>query len=262
MCKISITKKYIIYIIIMIKLKEQIVSYDSPIKDVNQRLLKLASKFKKGGQIKEKKPKIHIKKKNEGKFTQSAKDAGESVQEHARKVLADPNATPLQKKRANFARNSKLWKHSGGGKAQEEAPSNQYVIEATDPQVLQRYISLINNGIDPQAAFDSAHLSIIEDGRPNKYYSFGKRASTLQGWTKNATDSLTIGRYKGLQGVQNFGQFKSKLRKLNYNTRPAFYNAEIGRGRNKDKGIVNKWNQAHGLPLIASLMVEPNENMA
>ena len=50
--------------------------------------------------------KIHIKKKNRGKFTKSAKAAGRSVQEHARAVLNDPNATALQKKRANFARNA------------------------------------------------------------------------------------------------------------------------------------------------------------
>lgn len=59
---------------------------------------------------------IHIKKKNRGKFTASAKRAGQSVQEHARSVLNDPNATPLQKKRANFARNSRRWskKQQGG----------------------------------------------------------------------------------------------------------------------------------------------------
>ena len=50
--------------------------------------------------------KIHIKKKNRGKFTKSAKAAGRSVQEHAKAVLNDPNATALQKKRANFARNA------------------------------------------------------------------------------------------------------------------------------------------------------------
>ena len=64
--------------------------------------------FKKGGGI-------HIKKENRGKFTKSAKAAGESVQEHAAKVLRDPNATPLQKKRANFARNAANWKHEDGG---------------------------------------------------------------------------------------------------------------------------------------------------
>lgn len=58
--------------------------------------------FKSGGSI-------HIKKKNRGKFTKSAKEAGESVQEHAHKVMNDPNATPLQKKRANFAIQSKKW---------------------------------------------------------------------------------------------------------------------------------------------------------
>ena len=49
--------------------------------------------------------------KNRGKFTASAKKAGQSVQEHARSVLNNPNATPLQKKRANFARNAAKWKH-------------------------------------------------------------------------------------------------------------------------------------------------------
>lgn len=54
---------------------------------------------------------IHIKKENRGKFTEAAKQAGKSVQEHAIDVLNDPNATPLQKKRANFARNAKKFNH-------------------------------------------------------------------------------------------------------------------------------------------------------
>jgi hypothetical protein len=31
-------------------------------------------------------------------------------------VLNDPKATPLQKKRANFARNAAKWKHENGAK--------------------------------------------------------------------------------------------------------------------------------------------------
>lgn len=54
---------------------------------------------------------IHIKPENRGKFTASAKRAGMGVQEYANKVLSDPNATPLQKRRANFARNAKKFKH-------------------------------------------------------------------------------------------------------------------------------------------------------
>lgn len=65
--------------------------------------------FKKGN-------KILIKKKNRGKFTASAKAAGKTVQQHAKDVLNDPNATPLQKKRANFARNSTKFKHESGSK--------------------------------------------------------------------------------------------------------------------------------------------------
>lgn len=45
------------------------------------------------------------------------KAAGEGVQEHTHKVMNDPNATPLQKKRANFAIQAKKWhsKHQNGG---------------------------------------------------------------------------------------------------------------------------------------------------
>lgn len=57
--------------------------------------------FKNGG--------IHIKKKNRGKFTASAKRAGKSVQEHAKDVMKNPNTTALQKKRANFAIQAKKW---------------------------------------------------------------------------------------------------------------------------------------------------------
>lgn len=60
-----------------------------------------------------KKPKIFIKPKNRGKFTASAKKAGKSVQAHAAAVLNDPNASPTQKKRANFARNAAKWKKGG-----------------------------------------------------------------------------------------------------------------------------------------------------
>lgn len=58
---------------------------------------------------------IHIKEKNRGKFTESARKAGKSVQEHATDVLNDPNATRLQKRRAQFAKNAKKWKHEDGG---------------------------------------------------------------------------------------------------------------------------------------------------
>lgn len=93
-------------------------SYERIAAALKDRISKLSSEeimyLKKGGPVKrllEKggKNKIHIKKENRGKFTASAKAAGQSVQEHARSVLNNPNATPLQKKRANFARNAAKW---------------------------------------------------------------------------------------------------------------------------------------------------------
>ncbi len=55
--------------------------------------------------------KIHIKPENRGKFSKSAKAAGQSVQEHAKSVVNNPKATTLQKRRAQFAINAKKWNH-------------------------------------------------------------------------------------------------------------------------------------------------------
>ena len=61
--------------------------------------------FKKGN-------KIHIKKANRGKFTESANRAGMGVQEYARYVLSHKDKfSPKLIKRANFARNSTKFKH-------------------------------------------------------------------------------------------------------------------------------------------------------
>lgn len=50
-----------------------------------------------------------VKKKNRGKFTKSAKAAGQSVQEHAHSVMNNPKASTLQRRRANFAIQAKKW---------------------------------------------------------------------------------------------------------------------------------------------------------
>lgn len=193
---------------------------------------------------------IKIKKKNRGKFTKAAKAAGESVQEHAHSVLNNPKATKLQKKRAQFAVNAKKWHHKDGG-----------LLMQNGGQILPRYISLINAGISPQVAFDTSNLSLVEDNRKNKYYSFGKRATNLQDWTKNTVDSLTVGRYQNLNNTTNFQQFKQGLKQKHYNSRPVFYNIEMNRGRDKNKKIVNQYNQTHGLPLISGLY-NINANLA
>jgi len=55
--------------------------------------------------------KIHIKKENEGKFTQYCKDHGYTKVTNAciKEGLKDPD--PTVRKEANFARNSRKWEH-------------------------------------------------------------------------------------------------------------------------------------------------------
>ena len=55
--------------------------------------------------------KIHIKKENEGKFTEAANRAGMSVQQFASHVLSNKDKySGKLVKRANFARNAAKWK--------------------------------------------------------------------------------------------------------------------------------------------------------
>ena len=82
--------------------------------------------------------KIYIKKKNRGKFTASAKRAGMGVQEYAQKVLKDPNATPLQKRRANFARNAKR---------QHPAQKGQQGIKVPKINVWKSFAKKINGDV-------------------------------------------------------------------------------------------------------------------
>lgn len=111
--------------------------------------------FKKGGRI-------HIKKKNRGKFTKSAKAAGESVQEHAAKVLSDPNATPLQRKRTNFARNSAKWKYQSGGTLSQKDKDSQNKSESIESKVSTAIMNLAWRG--KLKANRSSNTDLTRDG--------------------------------------------------------------------------------------------------
>lgn len=92
-------------------------AYKEPLQLFNSTTAKETLFAKKGGKlVKGCKVgnKIRIKPENKGKFTKSAKAAGQSVQEHATSVLNNPHATTLQKRRANFAKVAKTWHHGKG----------------------------------------------------------------------------------------------------------------------------------------------------
>ena len=62
---------------------------------------------------------ITINSKNTDKFTKSASNVGMSVQDFASHILSNTDKySPLQIKRANFARNAARWKHANGGEVE------------------------------------------------------------------------------------------------------------------------------------------------
>lgn len=108
--------------------------------------------------------KIHIKKKNRGKFTASAKAAGQSVQEHAHSVMNDPNATPLQRKRANFAIQAAKWshkkkKHADGGIVDPEGFEG--IVTTNNRPYNKDYVSYINETLRQKGLNKEQRASIL-----------------------------------------------------------------------------------------------------
>ena len=85
--------------------------------------------------------KIHIKPENKGKFTESAKEAGKSVQEHAHDIVNNLNSTEKQRKRAQFAINAKKWKHQQGGLLQFYIPKAQEGIKTDTIQNTNQFLN-------------------------------------------------------------------------------------------------------------------------
>ena len=112
---------------------------------------------------------IHIKPSKRGTFTAAAKKRGKSVQGFASQVLAHKeNYSPAMVKKANFARNSKKFKHADGG---ELLPNDYYLnlfalggdtdlltqaqknyMPVIQAQPSQQFTSLQSNAPQPQLA--------------------------------------------------------------------------------------------------------------
>lgn len=122
--------------------------------------------------------KIHIKKKNRGKFTAAAKRAGMGVQEYARHVLANKDRySSTLVKRANFARNASKWKHADGGPLEEwqyQAP----VFETGEPEPQQ---SLDFTGIKSTEgrAYDPDNINYIYNRLKDSYLSNNQISAIL-----------------------------------------------------------------------------------
>lgn len=103
---------------------------------------------------------IKIKEKNKGKFTEAAERAGMSVQQYAKHVLNNPNATTLQKKRANFARNAASWKHQEGGTLVSRLQKGK-PIESN--KAIEAIKSISKGASDSYKDFSNSPLNLIYD---------------------------------------------------------------------------------------------------
>ena len=113
---------------------------------------------------------INIKKKNRGKFTESANRAGMGVQEYARHILANKDKySSTLVKRANFARNAAGWKHALGGYIKDKDDMYNNMLESqTHGGDFSNGVTFINNGgTHEQNPFEGVPMGVAPDGQPN-----------------------------------------------------------------------------------------------
>lgn len=172
---------------------------NSVMKD-NARNALMAAYAKDGGAI-------HIKKKNRGKFTASAKRAGMGVQEFARHVLANKDKySPTLVKRANFARNASKWKHDEGGPLNVEWFWNEgaFNLPSTKDNYVQVEPKINFNNISTtrDRAYNSDYISYIYDKLKGTYLGDKQIAaiigSIIEESGGNPLISSDTGKYTGL----------------------------------------------------------------
>lgn len=141
-------------------------NYDFQVDDVMQDNARNAMKYAyaaDGGPI-------NIKKKNRGKFTESANRADMGVQEYARHVLANKDKySSTLVKRANFARNSAGWKHALGGYIKDRDDMYNNMLESqTHGGDFSNGVTFINSGgTHEQNPFEGVPMGVAPDGKPN-----------------------------------------------------------------------------------------------
>lgn len=141
-------------------------NYDFQVDDVMQDNARNAMKYAyaaEGGPI-------NIKKKNRGKFTESANRAGMGVQEYARHILANKDKySSTLVKRANFARNAAGWKHALGGYIKDRDDMYNNMLESqTHGGDFSNGVTFINSGgTHEQNPFEGVPMGVAPDGQPN-----------------------------------------------------------------------------------------------
>ena len=102
---------------------------------------------------------INIKKKNRGKFTESANRAGMGVQEYARHILANKDKYS----------STLVWKHALGGYIKDRDDMYNNMLESqTHGGDFSNGVTFINNGgTHEQNPFEGVPMGVAPDGKPN-----------------------------------------------------------------------------------------------
>lgn len=160
--------------------------------------------------------KIEIKKKNKGKFTEYCK--GKVTNECIRKAKNSGN--PKLIKRAVFAENARKWKHQTGGKF--PGTKAQY------DNVTSIYQSLVDKGVDPQAALELTNQKVAEKGWTGWTTGDNKKFNNVNSFTDHLIDWHSR-MYPDSLKVNNFQDFWNSIQggKHKYNSRGNVYKKEL-----------------------------------
>lgn len=214
--------------------------------------------FKNGGKTKDNtKPKIHIKKSNEGKFTSYC--GGKVTDECINKAKQSGN--PKLVKRATFAANARKWKHKEGGlliKNQFGGNTNDYRYN----NVISIYNSLLDEGIQPQAALELTNQKVAEKGWKGYVSGDNKHFNNSDDFAEHLIN-LHQRLYPDSLKANNFNQFYKAIEfgKNKYNPNPNAYKQQLLDTRNGVKKRINSYRAIQNLPPLTLLNNINNNNV-
>ena len=225
------------------------------------------------------KSKIKIKEKNKGRFTKSAKAAGKSVQEHAHDIMNNPNATALQRKRANFTIQAKKWhsKELGGlidlpiadngvripftdeygNQIPDDWGNNQQVFERIEPLTAQQGLpngQLSTKNVE-QPFYQNADVQSNEQGfNPDILKTIVQAGSQIEPLARGAWTSLGNAIKNKRTQAYEANQLNKALKPINTEFSEDMYGSNQGL-QLFEMGGINNYKAEHG----ANVLVEDNE---
>lgn len=181
--------------------------------------------------------KIHIKKKNRGKFTSYC--GGTVTNECIARAKASGNPTLV--KRATFAQNARKWKHKDGGILQK------FQNGGTQKHAQDVYQGFINQGVTPEVALELTNQQVAEGGW-NKYSTGDKQTfKAVEPFTQHVVDWHER-MYPDSLKATNFNQFFKGLQngKYKYNPNSNQYYKHLKSTRPGVKKRINVYRESLG----------------